>query len=225
MCSVNKELSRRIGMEIEYEETVWGRRYSEEICPRTEDALEAALYIETNAVKHGLVKHYRKWPGLCSAHLRKLGGSKEFEFVHYTEKKKELRRARREKREPNRDAFITKHDLKISPIPGLSRVAPGRTMDDLVEERNQQLNAARGEKPYLGINKVMRQSRLATPKEVSKSPKPYFYCKCAETLKACKSLFREWHEQYIEASADLRKGNLEAIFPPFSIKPVVFSPI
>ena len=225
MKMVDQEISRRLKYLWGYEGDFWGaQRYSDEICPESKDALEALLYITTNPVKHELVSHPSEWPGLSSYQIMKSGGSMEFDFIHYSEKAIEEKRAKREGRKADPEAYTTKHKLKISVLPDFELLSPDETLEELVEKRTKDLNNQMGKKKYLGARKILLQSYLDKPKTAPpKKPQPACYSKCPKTIKTFMEEYRAWVADYREASKRYQEGEPDVQFPPNCIKPIALS--
>ena len=226
MKMIDREISRRLKYLWGYDGDFWGsQRYSDEICPESKDALEALLYIITNPVKHELVSHPSKWPGLSSYQIMKSGGSMEFDFIHYGEKVKEEVLAKREGRKANPEVYTTRHTLKISNLPDIELLSPEETLEELVEKRTKALNSQMGKKKYLGARKISLQSYLDRPKTTpTRKPQPVCYSKCPQTIKIFMEEHRAWIAEYREASKRYQSGEFEVKFPPNCIKPIALSP-
>ena len=80
--NVNREIARRVNRAHGRIANFWARRYDAQAILNHADLLEAFLYVTTNAVRHGLVRRSRDWPGLCSYELSIEQMDKSYRFTH-----------------------------------------------------------------------------------------------------------------------------------------------
>lgn len=220
---VNREIAQRINRHIGREGYFWGRRYDEQICLNDTDALEALLYISCNPISHGLVKYAKNWPGINSYQYGILSEEKEFIFTHYN--KFSLALGRRKKGEIVKlSDYQTKHTLHISKLPifnSLDTTTYRAKIQGLVEAREVELILKREQEGhgFLGRKGVLSQSSFDMPKKVKRSARPLCYTKCFEAKKIFMSWYFSWWSDYKKASARLRSGVMNALFPEHCIKP------
>ena len=216
---VKKEIALKVNRLIGREGHFWHRRYDDQACQTEGDSMEALLYIVTNPVKHQLVDRVQNWPGLNSYQQMLDGKPRAYEFVSYTKKAAELKLATSENRLPKPEAYTTRHELKISPLPSLEKLLQGKTFAQLVDERVAELRQRQNNARVLGRKKILRQSPFSVPENVSRTPRPMCYTKCLEAMKIFRQTYNAWSAAYFEASKKFRRGFLDAIFPPESMKP------
>ena len=210
--NINREIARRINWKYHREGALWGRRYSEQIVlDEEEDLLEAFLYVTLNPTRHGLIKDSSKWKGLSSFHHSLRDSTpRRFHFTHYSVKNEE-------------DIPVkTTHSLTLSPLPQfkeLSAKARGKKIKSLLYRRLREYWEQRGDVPYLGQERIDEQLPGDTPRNVSRSPRPHCYTKCAHKLREYLQERRLLIARYAEASFQFRLGRLDTQFPAFTFKP------
>lgn len=190
--NVQREISRRSNFINGRSGSLWGARYSAQRILTEEDLLEAFLYVTTNAVKHGLVDHPSKWPGLNS-YLQSLRGEPEYyRFKHYSQL-------------VNGKPVETTHALIISPISvheGLIQTERKKEFLRLVSGRVDDLRDTRTKAGlgFLGVRKILAQVPGERPRSTSKSPKPPCYSKNVEAIREFNEANKELKRVYSEAS-------------------------
>jgi REP element-mobilizing transposase RayT len=219
MQSVKRELAKRCNRLRNREAPLWSRRYDDQVCLRPKDALNALLYATTNPVKHQLVEKPQHWPGIGCYQQLLNGKPREFEFISHTAKKIEERLAVLEERKVNKEAYTTTHRLTLTPLPKLAELLEGKSLKDRLLERTKELRAEQNNAPVFGKERILKQSALSTPRNVSKSPRPSCYTSCIEALKAFKETCKLIREAYCIASERFRRGLLDTVFPPETLKP------
>lgn len=222
--NVNRELSRRIKYLRKIRGQFWGRRYDDQIVVEVQDATEAFLYINTNAVHHGLVSHPKEWPGLNSYRQSLNEEPRKFPFTHYTSYSKALKRACRTKELVRIEDHQTNHSVTLTPLPEfreLSRKQRTAKLNLLMEERILRIKTERAKagKGFLGRLKVLTQNPFQAPKITKRSPSPLCYTKSFEAKKFFMEEYFLRLEAYNEASKRFRAGDLYTDFPAFTIKP------
>ena len=208
--NINREIARRINWKYQREGNFWHRRYDDQKVLCEEDLREAFLYVLTNPVHHGLVKHPQEWPGLSSYRQSFSESDRTFSFHHYSAGEGEPR--------------VTRHRLRISTLPelqGLTKRERVAKIHQLIEERTQllvQLRRAEG-KGFLGIAKILSQVPGERPESVNRSKRPPCYTKNGALRREYRELARIRARSYAEASFKYRLGAHEVEFPPYSYKP------
>ena len=126
--NVNREIARRVNRSNRRIANFWARRYDAQAILSELDLLEAFLYVTTNAVKHGLVRQARRWPGLCSYEQTIEQVDQSYKFVHYS------------LRDENRNFVTTSHTLKLSRLPifcGLDSASYRSVLRSLIQKREE----------------------------------------------------------------------------------------
>lgn len=219
---INREIAKRINRLTGRRGALWARRFSAQPAPEAVDVLDALLYVTTNPVHHGLVKHPRHWPGLNS--YWQLLGSKdrEYTFTHYTALN--LARARSKGKKVKIENFQTKHTLKISPLPmfeSLSKEERVEKLNTLIEERTKRIvdTARENGTGFLGKKKILEQKFGSRPRSVKRSPRPSCFSKCPDTVRRHRREAKALREEYTEASIKYRSGERDTEFPKFTYRP------
>ena len=210
MENVDKEIARRVNFKLQRRGKFWSRRYRDQAVTNEKDLLEAYLYIITNPVKHGAVRHPSLWPGFSSYEQILSGKSTYHCFKHYSAKDDEEKE--------------TWHELKVSPLPLFKELSTSErqaTILKLIEERTAKLVDKRTEngQGFMGPEAVKQVDPFDTPKNVNRTPTGNCYSKDADTILCFKKKERERVAAYREASFRFRLGDLTVIFPEFSFKP------
>jgi len=208
--NVHREIARRVNWKNRRQGKFWARRYDDQKVLNQEDLLEAFLYITTNPVKHGLVDHPAKWPGLSSYWQTLEGKVRQFSFYHYSQ--------------DNPAHRVTRHKLTIKRLPQFEELSEKEyrtTINQLIEDRTQQLVTERKANGlgFLGVEAVLRQIPGSIPQSVARSPRPSCYSKDAAAIKAHLIEARARNQAYDEASMRFRLGDHLAEFPTYTFKP------
>jgi len=210
MCRVNQEISRRLRNYYNISGRFWHRRYDDHPCPTIQDALDALVYIMANPTNHGLVSDPSKWPGLhCIDHMKDYR-DREFFFTHYSHL------------EESGEFYVSKHCLKLSPLPEATTVLADQSIAVLLRNRIMEIKTERAGKRFLEPEAIKRQQPTNRPKESKQSPKPICYSKCLETIITFTKEFKSWLAQYRKASFAFRTLQAKCDFPRFSISPPRF---
>lgn len=208
--NINREIARRINWKFRREGKLWSRRYDDQQVLSEEDLLEAFLYINTNPTRHGLIRDSREWPGLTSFKHALNETDRRFSFYHYSAGEGKEK--------------VTSHFLKLSILPqfaGMSKEERRKLLAELLDRRMQAIADERKGKGegFLGREKLINIAPGTLPINVSKTPRPQCYTKCAELRREFKKALRMRREYYSEASFRFRLGDLNAQFPQYSFKP------
>ena len=210
--NVNREIARRVNRKNYRVANFWARRYDAQAILSEFDLLEAFLYVTTNAVKHGLARQARKWPGLCSYEQSIEQSDRSYEFVHYS------------LRDENRDFVKTEHTLKLSRLPifsGLDNSSYRALLRSLIQKREellQQMRASEGQ-GFMTIGNVLEQVPGSLPRESVRSRRPSCYTKCPKIRREYRRERKWLRYLYNIASARLRSGELDTVFPRWCFKP------
>ncbi|MBX7144620.1 MAG: transposase [Oligoflexia bacterium] len=214
MENVAREIARRANYHSGRKGKFWSRRYSDQIVLSEEGALEAFLYVTTNSTRHGLVKHCKDWPGVCSYNQCLDGQDRECVFIHYS------------KRDyiGSGNFVRSKHILKLAPLPqhaGLSQGERAVILKKLIDERCQFYVAKRNAagEGFLGVAGILKQRLGGAAMTTANSPRPTCYKDTLERMREFRRQARERRCRHREASIRFRFGDYSVQFPPFSYKP------
>ena len=206
--NVNREIARRVNWKRKRRGAFWARRYSEQHVLSYEDLLEAYLYVVTNPVKHGMVKHPSEWPGISSYEQSLTNKGKRYSFTLYS----------------NLVPKRVTHTLKLTPLPqyeDLKKKQRIAQINNLIEERVEYLQTKRYEngQGFMGAERVLAQSPYRRPREVSYSKRPSCYTKTAALYREFRVKLRAFREAYFEASQKYRLNEDDYEFPMYSYLP------
>lgn len=224
-ADMDREIAKRVNRYLGRKGVFWHRRYDDLIAIEEADALEAVLYVTTNAVKHGLVSHPRNWPGVNSYHQLLGAKAKEYSFFHHAAYNRAKRAASARGEFVRREDYETRHKLVITPLPMFEELSPEERhakMDALIEERTKVLCDERRQegKGFLGRKRVLSQPIQGTfPRESNASPRPPCYTKNPEARAEFVKEEKARRESYAEASVEFRSGNYDAVFPEYCLLP------
>jgi putative transposase len=206
MAWLNLHLAKILNKHYNRKENFWSSEpYSAVLLVGKEAILDAIVYVQTNAVKHNLVKTPEQWPGLhCK--LSQLG--KET----FTGKKPSLF-FRRVSELPSEASF----QLSIPPQLDLEMNDYRCLVKKLVKHRLEELREQRiqnGQK-VLGRHRICAQSPHSRPKEEDTSPKhrPVISCKDRGLRKKILNQIKEFWNNYREALHQWKNGVRDVSFP------------
>ena len=215
--AINREIAKRVNRYLNREGHFWARRYDEQVVVEKTDVLSALLYIVCNAVKHKLKDNPHKWPGIsCIKQLLTKKG-KSYYFTDYTV----YSRAKLKDKNAKLEDFKIKYSLKITPIPELAKLSFKNRIKFLRSEIAREISKYLEQiKTFLGKEKILKQNPFSRPRVVSKRKRPICYTKdFLAKLNFIEEVYKPWNESYQIASLKFRKGELDTLFPEFSIKP------
>lgn len=169
------------------------------------------------------MKHTINWPGISSYRYGIAGEEKEFLFTHFTAYKQAKLRAKKGEVLRLSD-FQTRHALRLSKLPVFEKLGDKAYRDRLkalIEERELSLANSRAKEglSFLGRKEALAQNCFDTPITTKKSNRPLCYTRCFEAKKRFMEWYFSWWAEYKSASARLRSGIWNAIFPEHCIKP------
>ena len=208
---------------------LWGRRYSNEFVPLSENIEDKFFYTVLQPVQDGLVESIDQYPGYNCFHDAVNGKARNYPIVDWTRYNSD----KRWKEDITVEEYTVMYELKYARIPGyeeLSQAEYAKMMTKKLKERTAQLvreRKAEG-KGFLGADQLLR-IKAGTPAMNPKlstrwSFRPRIHCSCAKTREA----YLEWYfamiEEFWEASDIYRnEPEEEALFPPGMYKPPNFT--
>ena len=209
--NVNREIARRVNWRNRRSAKFWGRRYDDQVVLSDEDALEALLYITTNATKHGLTPHPKDYPGFSCYHQLLDFEPRRYTFTHYMHS-------------TAGNEVKTSHRLVLTPLPqfeGKSLKERKKALLILINKRAQELQQSRAEagKGFLTATKLRKQEPGVRPVLTARSPRPLGYSKAPELIREHKTWVDLIRQRYTVASFRYRSGEVDVQFPPFTFKP------
>ncbi len=221
MTFFNSNLAREVARLTGWKEKVWSRRYQHIVISGEEEAQVARLkYILAHGAKENLVASPLDWPGVHSAKPMIEGGEIRGTWFNRTREYT----LRRKGQEPTRKEIAQTEIVVLTPLPGWSSASPEqyrRQVADLVEQIVAEAKAERerlGIEP-LGREAVLRQNPLTRPNRVKRSPAPLFHAFRRRVRRQLYETYAAFVAAFRDASAKLRSGDLNAVFPVGSFPP------
>jgi len=221
-------LAREVGRIVGWKGPLWSRRYDGIVVSDEPKVQWKRLrYVLENSVKEGLCESPLEWPGVHAARALVDGVPLE---GHWFDRTREWMADRRhEKFEPH--DFATKYLVGFSPLPAFRDLTPEAYREKvtaLVREIEDKGAQNHGDRPVLGVEKILSQDRFKAPskafsKAPKKSPRPRFHAKSPEARAALWSEFNEFMADYGVAAKALLSGQLDAVswFPEGSYLPAM----
>ena len=212
MENVLREISRRVNRHNQRRGHLWARRYDDQVILNEDDLLEAYLYVVTNAVKHGLARRVRVWPGLHCYKQILSETPQTFCFVQYS------------KQDSRGRPVVTLHDLSLTPLPqhaGRAKKVRLKLVAELIEERESQIADERRQnnQGFLDPRCIASQKPGRKPLTVSYRTRPVCYTKDPCIRREYRADRRLFKQAYCEASEAFRNGAFRIKFPPYCFKP------
>jgi hypothetical protein len=215
MRHLNSNLALEMGNLYDWRYRLWGSRYSAITISNEEEAQVRRLkYILAAGVKEGLVGKVTDWPGVhCGRQL--LEGKKlEGKWINRTY----LYRQRRSGMKIDPKDATTIETLSFSKLPCWGHLSPEEYQErvaDLIGQAEHEgaiMRQAEGRK-VVGRKAILRKSAHFAPAKQKKSRRPLFFAASKETYKRLIESFRDFLSAYLEASARLRSGHRDTVFP------------
>lgn len=214
-------LAKEVGRLHDWPQRVYGQRYAHVITSDEPEAQEKRLrYVLSNGCKEGLVRRPEDWPGPSSTESLLTGKTVRGVWFNRSAEYE----ARRSNRRFDKYEFAEVHDLELAPIPtwkSLSPVERRAKVCAMVREitaEARELEAANRRRP-LGIRRILRQDPHCRPESKESTTKPIVHAASRTVREAMTLQFYAFRRAYRQASAALRKGDLQAPFPPGCHRP------
>jgi REP element-mobilizing transposase RayT len=168
---IKREISRRLGKELQSPGHMWQRRYEATALPTPSSQLKCLKYILGHGVKEGLVEHPADWPGVHCAEQLMSGKSRIGRWLNSTRFGKFLYQAKaRAKESPKKRDFIEEHQVQLSPLPpwrGKPAAVVLRHVKSLISELVENASEMR---EAIGSRVIGVQGLLKTPRNTRRSP-------------------------------------------------------
>lgn len=233
---VKKEISRRLGPEIDWHDTMWSAGYVSTALPTRESHETCLEYILSQGTKEHLVDRPEQWPGLHIAKnllLREpligswLNGTRYAKALW-----KERQKPKSKQRTIDKSKYTESYQIQTTVLPAwaeLSEAERGAKVAKMVAKIVEKARISRAGKPSLSVEnilKVPRSVRWSMPKI------PWFQerrrmivwadPKAPETL-AYRQKYAAFQEAFRAAADDYLAGNANALFPAGSFRPSLFA--
>jgi len=206
MAWIDREMARALNVYHDRSDSLWcGGSYSCQVLDDRATVRSKAVYLFTNAVRHGLVRDYRQWPGISSTPrdwLRKKPKVVKRPRVYFSQ----------------RDPKLASVELRFVPPPQLADDVEQavREMEQDIEARQSWLReqARLQGKSFLGADRAMKQSPfdVARTKHVKGKLKPTFAAATPEGRQRAQEERKSFLGAHREAFEKMRAGE-PCVFP------------
>jgi REP element-mobilizing transposase RayT len=204
MQYLRSNIAKKVGQLVNWHGKFWDRRYDAEPV-LDDDALVGRLgYILLHGVKEGLVARPQDWPGLTSIPELLAVGTRNFIWPS------------------NKNVDSPGDLLRVEPLPcwsrddlALRRRRLNQMMNNIVKETRKE----RGDRPVLGVGRVLAQDPYSRPRSIKRSPRPLCHASTETARKRYAKKYHEFASAFAEASAAYRGGTLDVLFPAYAHRP------
>jgi len=226
---LNSNLARELGRLHDWHEKLWSRRYRAMIVSDEPEAQRRRLkYVLGTGAKEQLVASPLDWPGPNAARALAHG---EPVVGYWFNRTKEWHARRRGENFQKYD-YATRYEIELQPLPGFADLSPEayRSMvAEVVSEIEKEAAAERGDRPVLGVEKILSEDACRRPQTAKKSPAPMlFFAARKEIREAQANSYRDFVDKYelaadrmIQAALEGRRLDPERHFPTGSFPPAV----
>ena len=212
MRDVNREIAKKIGPLQGWRRKLWYRRYDAiPIADEEESMVQRLAYMLSQSVKENLVSEVSQWPGIHAAHHIASGEPIRGEWRDGTLEGCQKR---------------CRNELELTKLPCWADLSDEEYRDRVAEivlriETEAAEKREREGKSCLGRDSILEQDPLKAPKSSECSPKPLFHAVSKRARESMKQLFKAFLDAYLIASAELREGKLDTVFPDHSFPPAL----
>lgn len=204
----------------------WARRYSAEYLPASDDIEEQFFYTVLQTVQDGLVDDISHYPGYNCFEDAVTGNKRQFKVVRW----KEYNDARRWNRAVSIEQFTDVVELSYQRLPGyehLSQAEYADVMRKKLADRTAQILGERGGKRCVGRKALKRVRPGSRPRHSKTSTIDDHRSRVLSKNHARRARGNAWYFSiyfaFREASSEYRAGKLDAVFPPGTFRPPVFT--
>jgi len=223
MRFLNSNLARELGRLVGWRDKIWARRYQAIVISGEEPAqIDRLRYGLAHGVKEGLVEKASQWPGVHC--VRALVDCEAVEGTWFDRTQEYA--ARRRGEDFDRLCYATTETLTLSPLPcwkHLPEETRRRLIAELVAEIEAEAAARREQSgsQVLGVDAVLAQQPLASPKRTKKSLAPLFHAATKAVRQELYEAYGWFVAAYREAAEKLRGGDRTVRFPAGSFPPAL----
>jgi REP element-mobilizing transposase RayT len=233
---IKKEITRRLGPQIGWQDTMWSEGYISTALPTAESQVRCLDYLLSQGTKEGLVCRPEQWPGLHIAKHLLLGEKVVGTWVNGTRlgkaRWKERQKPVEKQRELSVDDYTETYEVEITPVPpwnGLSESERRAKAVAMAAEISERARIARNGRPSLGVEAVLevpRTTRWSMPTLPWFEERRRMITWSDRNAPETRSYLRRYwafQEAFRAASDDYLDGNVHAAFPEGSFRPPVFA--
>lgn len=209
----------------------WSREYDDMLLGTDEDYLDRYAYTLCNAVKAGLVDRAAHWRGFSSLDMALTGKPMSVRILNKTK----LHNATRRGQEVDEERFCETHTIALAtPLvwAGLSQAARANKITELLHSGETFYRSLRGNKPALGMARIIRQSPFDRPRHPSFRPRVKVFSRDKvvrdELLSAYRihtGAYRDVLHKFVKAALAGKRPAVEWpawSYPPSSALPIGF---
>ena len=218
---VNTNLSKEIGHIYDWTGTVFPDRYHHvELSQEPDVELARLRYIAENGIKENLVISPLDWPGVSSTESLISGEPMQGIWIDRTAFHQALDRGE----DVLEEDFAEEKEVHLTPLPSLAHLpqeARRQIYVDMVrdiEEKAIERHKVEGTAP-LGVSAILNRDPHRRPKEIKKSPRPWFHVFDPKIRKAMTTALSYLITAYQDAADRLREGHKNVQFPLHSFPP------
>ena len=216
MGHVNSNIAREVGRLHDWSTRMWSRRYESTLVSDEEKAQVRRLrYLLAQGVKEGLVARAIDWPGPSS--VAALVGGEAIVGTWFD--RTAARRAREKGIVCAPTAFSSDLTVELTPMPCWSEWTEARRQQataELLLGIQAEAAAARGGRPVLGKEAILRQPPHHRSETEERTPAPRFHAASKAAWQLLRDAYRLFVAAFRRAAERLRGGDRQAPFPPGS---------
>ena len=212
-------VSKKVGWLVRWRGSFWERRYSAEPILDDEALHGRVRYVLAHGVKERLVRRCGDWPGLSSLSMMLGAPTRVTRWFNWTRRWCDRREGvDRYSREWGEDETLTLTPLPTSEPQAVAahRATIKRAIAAI--ERDAALDPT----PVLGVKAVLAQSPQFRPVHLARRRRPLCHAGTVALRRFFRNQYRSWVSSFLAASADWRKGRLEAVFPYGAVRPFLW---
>jgi len=221
MRHVNTNLSKEAGRLHDWEGPLFeGRHRRIPVSEEPQAQIARLRYVLSQGTKEDLVGRPTDWPGAHSTEALLEGTS--LHGVWYDRSREYAARQRGKAVDP--EAFATRYELHLEPLPCWRDVSP-RAVQQYVREMVEEIEAEtaarhrrEGTEP-MGAEAVQRQHPHQRPSKSKRSPAPLFHAATQRVRRALIDAYRAFVAAFRQAAERLKAGELGVAFPRGSFPP------
>ena len=189
---------------------------------------ERLKYVLGTGTKEQLVASPFEWPGPNAARALVRGEP----VVGYWFNRTGEWKARRRGEDFQKYDYATRYEIELQPLPAFAELSPEAYREmvaEVVSEIEEEAAAERGDRPVLGVEKILSQDACQRPRKTKQSPAPMlFFAKSKHVREARVNSYRDFVDKYELAADRLVQAALQGYrldparhFPTGSFPPAV----
>jgi REP element-mobilizing transposase RayT len=227
---LKREISRRWGPRIAWEDGLWASSYLSTALPNESDQVRCFDYIMSQGVKEGFVSTPECWPGIHVAKQLVEGKALVGAWVDGTAyakaKWRDLERA--EPRGVRRRGFTSRKSVRVDSLPPWAGCGPKARLAQAQASRRRIIEAGRAARPgsrvvgAAAVKRAARTERRRMPRPPWWEQRRRFVCwsdRRADSTQAYLRVYWEFQRAFREASLRYLSGDEHVTFPAHAFRP------